>query len=283
MKRAVGECRKRLGWSPRGYSRGVSTAFTVSVAAGQLLITAIHAGHVLRPALAGLTALDDDERRREEDPYTDQLLGDLGVRVDVHQSRFEVDLNRPRDEAVYEDPDDAWGLTVWKHELPTEEVERSRRLHDEFYAELAHQMDRLASRGRFLVLDIHSYNHRREGPDGPAAALGDNPAVNVGTGALDRARWGHVVDAFIGELRWQSVDGHPLDVRENVRFQGGYLSRWVAANYPYTGCTLALEFKKLFMDEWTGECDTGHVAQLRHALHAVIPSVLTTLAGPRSS
>ena len=257
--------------------------FTISAATGQLITTAIHAGHALRPALAELTALDDDERRREEDPYTDQLLSDLGVRIQVHQSRFEVDLNRPRDEAVYEHPDDAWGLTVWKHELPGEEVERSRRIHDEFFAELAHHMDRLASQGRFLVLDIHSYNHRREGPDGPAAAPGENPEVNVGTGALDRPRWGHVVDAFIGELRLQSVDDHFLDVRENVRFRGGHLSRWVAANYPDTGCTLALEFKKLFMDEWTGECDTGHVAQLRHALHAVIPSVLTTLAGPRSS
>jgi N-formylglutamate deformylase len=259
---------------------GVRTAFTVSPATGQLVTTAIHAGHELRPALADLTALDDEERRREEDPYTDQLLGDVGVRVHVHQSRFEVDLNRSREEAVYQHPDDAWGLTVWEHELPAAEVERSRRIHDEFYAELAHHMDRLATRGRFLVLDIHSYNHHRDGPDGPPAAPGDNPEVNVGTGALDRSRWGHVIDAFIGELRLQTVDGHRLDVRENVRFRGGHLSRWVTANYPDTGCTLALEFKKLFMDEWSGECDVEHVAQLRHALHAVVPSVLTTLASP---
>ena len=52
--------------------------FTISAATGQLITTAIHAGHALRPALAELTALDDDERRREEDPYTDQLLSDLG-------------------------------------------------------------------------------------------------------------------------------------------------------------------------------------------------------------
>jgi N-formylglutamate deformylase len=255
----------------------VHTAFTVSAADGQLVATAIHAGHELRPALAELTALDDDERRREEDPYTEQLLGDRGVRFDVHRSRFEVDLNRSREDAVYEHPDDAWGLTLWTHELPADEIERSRRLHDEFYTELADHMDRLAGRGRFLVLDIHSYNHHREGPDGPPAAPSDNPEVNVGTGALDRTRWGHVVDAFIGELRTQIVDGHPLDVRENVRFRGGHLSRWVAANYPDTGCTLALEFKKLFMDEWTGECDTAHVAQLRNALDAVVPTVLTTL------
>lgn len=253
-------------------------AFTVSTSPGQLVTTALHSGHQLRPALAELIALDDNERRREEDPYTDQLLGDRGVRFHVHQSRFEVDLNRSRDEAVYEHPDDAWGLTVWKQEVPAEEFHRSRRLHDEFYAELANRMDRLASRGPFLVLDLHSYNHRREGPDGPAAAPSDNPEVNVGTGALDPSRWGHVIDSFMGGLRMQIVGGHRLDVRENVRFRGGHLSRWVAANYPDFGCTLALEFKKLFMDEWNGECDTEHVAQLRHALHAVVPSVLTTIA-----
>ncbi len=254
------------------------SAFTVLPAAGQLVATAIHAGHDLRPALTRLTALDGDERRREEDPYTDQLLGDLGVRVHVHQSRFEVDLNRSRERAVYEHPDDAWGLTVWQHELAADEVERSRRLHDEFYSELARHMDRLASHGPFLVLDIHSYNHHREGPGGPAAAPSDNPEVNVGTGALDRSRWGHVVDAFIDGLRTRVVDGHHLDVRENIRFRGGHLSRWVATNYPDTGCTLSLEFKKLFMDEWTGECDTEHVAELRRTLHDVVPSVLDTMA-----
>jgi N-formylglutamate deformylase len=254
---------------------------TISTGAGQLVTTAIHAGHELRSTLAELIVLDDEERRREEDPYTDRLLGDLGVRVEVHRSRFEVDLNRPREQSVYQHPDDAWGLTVWKHELPADEVERSRRLHDEFYAELAVHLDRLASQGPFLVLDIHSYNHHRDGPHRSPAPPSENPEVNVGTGALDRTRWGHVVDTFIGGLRTQIVDGHHLDVRENVRFRGGHLSRWVADNYPDTGCTLALEFKKLFMDEWTGECDTEHVAQLRHALSEVVPSVLDTLGEPR--
>jgi N-formylglutamate deformylase len=256
----------------------VSSAFTVTAGTGQLVTTAIHAGHELRPALVELIALGDDERRREEDPFTDQLLGDVGVRFHVHRSRFEVDLNRSRDKAVYEHPDDAWGLTVWKRELPPDEIERSRRLHDEFYAELARHMDRLAAQGRFLVLDIHSYNHHREGPDGPPAAASDNPEVNVGTGALDRSQWGHVIDAFVDELRMQTVDSHHLDVRENVRFRGGHLSRWVTANYPDTACTLALEFKKLFMDEWTGECDTEHVGQLRRALHQVVPLVLDSLS-----
>jgi N-formylglutamate amidohydrolase len=256
----------------------VPSPFRVLSAAGSLVTVALHAGHDLRPELAEYIGPDADDRRREEDPYTDQLLGDVGVRFHVLRSRFEVDLNRSRDRAVYQLPHDAWGLEVWKRPLPADEIERSRRLHDEFYTELARHMDRLASSGPFLVLDIHSYNHRRGGPECDPAAPGANPEVNVGTGALDRSRWGHVVDAFIDGLRTHVVAGHRLDVRENVRFRGGHLSRWVAANYPDTGCTLALEFKKLFMDEWTGECHTGHLEQLRHALGDVVPSALVAVA-----
>ena len=32
----------------------------------------------------------------------------------ARRSRFEVDLNRPREEAVYRVPEDCWGLDVWR-------------------------------------------------------------------------------------------------------------------------------------------------------------------------
>ena len=41
-------------------------------------------------------------------------------------------------------------------------------------------------------------------------------------------------------------------MRENVKFQGRAVSWWVHERYPGVGCCLALEFKKTFMDEWTG-------------------------------
>ena len=40
-------------------------------------------------------------------------------------SRFEVDLNRPREKAVYIKPEDAWGLEVWKYKPSQELVIRS--------------------------------------------------------------------------------------------------------------------------------------------------------------
>ena len=90
--------------------------------------------------------------------------------------------------------------------------------------------------------------------------------VNVGTGYLDRQSLGACVSRFMDELGREVVDGQRLDVRENVRFRGGHLSQWVSQRYPGTGCALAVEFKKVFMDEWTGEPDRAHLGELRRAL-----------------
>jgi N-formylglutamate amidohydrolase len=242
--------------------------------------TAIHAGHDLRPAVASCTALDDATRLREEDPFTDHLTSVGGSTVVTLRSRFEVDLNRPRDKAVYRTPDDAWHLELWREPLPAAEIERSLDLYDDFYVELGHRLDTLAERGPFGVLDLHSYNHRREGADEPPAPDTTNPEVNVGTGALDRGRWSRVVDRFLETLADQEVCGRRLDVRENVRFRGGELCRWVDQRYEGRGCALAIEFKKVFMDEWTGELDERHLETLRSALAAVVPALVEELQCP---
>jgi N-formylglutamate amidohydrolase len=255
----------------------VGPAFTVRGAWGRVVATAVHAGHELRPESAARIALDDTTRRREEDPYTDALTAAGDTAVIAHRSRFEVDLNRTRSEAIYRTPDEAWGHSLWTHELPADVVGRSLDTYDAFYATLARGLDELATRGRFVVLDIHSYNHRRAGADEAPAPAAENPEVNVGTGSLDRARWGRLVDRFVAELAASNVDGHQLDVRENVRFRGGHLCRWVNSRYPAAGCALALEFKKTFMDEWTGAVDCGHLEALTDALRAVVPGLTDAL------
>ena len=253
-------------------------AWSFGASALPLVVTAIHAGHDLRPAIAERMALDDRTRRREEDPFTDCITRAGGLPIVVHRSRFEVDLNRPRHKCVYEHPDDAWGLDVWREPLTDEQVERSRRLHDAFYAMLDGFLDDLALRGPFVVLDIHSYNHRRAGADHPPEPVEDNPEINVGTGSLDRDRWGHIVERFMGDLAQQRVAGHSLDVRENVRFEGGYLSQRVHERYPESGCALAIELKKVFMDEWTGTPDHRHLDELTAAFEASVPLLLGELA-----
>jgi N-formylglutamate amidohydrolase len=171
---------------------------------------------------------------------------------------------------------------VWWGPLSDEQVERSRRLHDEFYELLARLLDDRAAQGPFVVLDIHSYNHRREGAGEAASPSADNPEINIGTGSLDRDRWGHLVDRFMEDLHAQVVQGHPLDVRENVRFEGGHLAQWVHERYPTCGCALAVELKKTFMDEWTGVPDLQHLAELTAAFERTVPLLLGELACGRA-
>lgn len=158
-------------------------------------------------------------------PFTAALGSHVPDQLIVHRSRFEVDLNRDPEQAVYKTPEQSWGMKVWQdEELPDDVEERSLAKHELFYDELAERLDKLAERGPFLVLDIHSYNHRR-GDDHKPEPQVENPDVNVGTGSLDRARWAPLVDAFNAALDAETVGGRPIDVRENVKFKGALRQR----------------------------------------------------------
>lgn len=245
---------------------------------GQLVATAIHTGHDLRPAVAEAMVLDEQTRFREEDPFTDRIGERMPARVVMHRSRFEVDLNRPRKDAVYRTPEDCWDLEVWRdNPLDEKLVEGSLELYDEFYAQLAARLDEVAARGPFVLYDVHSYNHRRDGADFDPSPQEENPDVNVGTGSLDRELFGPVVDAFISALDEVDTSGGRIDVRENIRFKGANLARWTHERYPGVGCVLALEFKKTFMDEWTGEPEDAEISGLAAALEKTVAPVLEAL------
>ena len=245
---------------------------------GPLVACAIHAGNQVRAEALRHMAIRRRQRFIEEDPYTDQLTTGAGTSIVVHRSRFEVDLNRARERAIYRTPGDAWGLTVWRGPLPAAVRQRSLRLYDRFYADVSSVLARAGAGGRpFVVLDLHSYNHRRGGPEAPPADPAANPEINVGTGSLDRDHWGGLVDRFIADFQSVEVAGRSLDVRENVRFRGGHLSRWVHAAFPGQGCCLAVEVKKFFMDERTGVVDEPVWTGVQAALAATVPGVLDEL------
>lgn len=239
---------------------------------GQFIATAIHNGHEVRSEVAAELALPEADRLREEDPYTDEIGALIPARVVVHRSRFEVDLNRERGKAVYRSAEEAWGLDVVRDPpLDAVVVARSLEVYDAFYTELGRRVDRVAERGPFVMFDIHSYNHRRDGADAVEASGEENPEVNVGTGSLDRESFGPVVDAFISSLAETGTSAGPLDVRENVRFRGRQLAAWTHSRYPGRAIVLALEFKKTFMDEWTGEADHTRIDELARALASTVP------------
>ena len=251
--------------------------FEITPGPGPLVAAAVHDGHAIHPETLPHVALADDERLREEDPFTGGLTTVAPTRIVGQRSRFEVDLNRPRDKAVYRTPDDAWGLEVWRDAAPDAAVARGLETYDAFYDAVEELLSlKVQEFGSVVVYDLHSYNHRRDGPDGPPADPTANPEVNVGTGTLDRDRWGGLVDGFMADLRagaaQAGLDG--LDVRENVKFKGGEFSRWVHGTFGSAACVIAVEFKKTFMDEWSGRPDRAHLDQLRRALAATVPGVL---------
>ncbi len=245
---------------------------------GQFIATAIHVGHDVRPEVAAELVLPEPDRLREEDPHTDEIGALIPARVVVHRSRFEVDLNRKRDESVYRTAADAWGLDLLRNPALDEAVVAgSLEVYDAFYEELGRRLDAVAERGPFVMFDVHSYNHRRGGANSAAALAEENPEVNVGTGSLDRARFGSVVDAFMTSLEANGTSAGPLDVRENIRFRGRQLAAWTHARYPDRAVVLALEFKKTFMDEWTGEVDHARIDELARALARTVPAVEASL------
>ncbi len=244
-----------------------------------ILVTAIHDGHELSFDLLEICALSESSRLREEDPYTGKWTEVADNRIIAHHSRFEFDLNRPPEKAIYLDPADAWGLEVWKTRPSAAHLEKTIAIYHHFYARMRESLEFLTGKfGRVVVLDLHTYNHRRNGPDGPVADPEENPEVNLGTGTMNRDRWTKLVDRVGADLSNFDFAGRHLDVRENIKFKGGYFPRWIHENFPETVCCISIEFKKFFMNEWTGIPDHHLTGSIGKAVKSTLPGILEELA-----
>ncbi len=256
--------------------------WTVRHGPGAVVATAIHDGHDVRPEVAAAMALDDAERLREEDPFTGQAVIDVPAHVIVHRSRFEFDLNRGADSAIYETAEQSWGLEVWRGGTCDPALaKRSLSLHAEYYRSLAALLDGVAARNqRFVVIDVHSYNHRRDGPDASPTRQDEAPDINIGTYSMPRDQWAFLLDPLMEAMRGFDFNGRRLDVRENIAFQGkGEQTRFIHDRYPGRGCAIALEFKKFFMDEWTGEPDPAELDAMRRLIAHLAERAEALLAG----
>lgn len=253
-------------------------AFFKEIGNTPLIAAAIHNGHEVSEKAMDLFHLDDLGRLREEDPFTEIWTEVTDTRIVASKSRFEFDLNRPRDKAVYVKPEDAWGLKIWKTEPGVDFINNSLDYYDNFYSITYKVLKDFKARfGKFVVFDIHSYNHRRNGANEKPANTEENPEVNIGTGTMNRDIWAPVIDRFLTDLKEYNFQGRQLDVRENVKFRGGNFSRWIHENFPTTGCSIAIEFKKIFMDEWTGKPDNTLIEDIKRALKSTVPGVLEEL------
>lgn len=248
--------------------------WTIVAGEGPIIAVALHDGHETRDEVRERFAISDADRLREEDPFTGAWTAIAPTKIIAHRSRFEVDLNRSAEKAVYQTPSDAWGLTVWKEPIGIEMLERSRAIRTEFYAVVERLLEsKLAQHDKLVIYEIHSYNHHRGGPDAAFEDPQANPQVNLGTGYVNLDRWGSVQNRFMRDISDYDFPGGKLDVRENVKFRGGYFAEWIGKQFPDTICNLCIEFKKFFMDEWTGRPDPTMLSAIHSALESTLLGV----------
>lgn len=63
-------------------------------------------------------------------------------------------------------------------------------------------------------------------------------------------------------------------MRENVRYPtGGYFPEWVYATWGDRVCTISPEYKKIHMDEWTGQVDIDALEDFRDGLERAVDAV----------
>jgi len=244
-------------------------AFVIKIDAdASFICTAIHDGHRLRNEIIGNCALSEDERYFEEDPYTGEFIDNMPITVTGCDSRYEYDLNRGPETAIYEE---AWGKLVWKTPLSAEQKAVSLEKHNTFYRVVSALYNRVIKQhGGCLVYDIHSYNYKRKGDDAPA--------FNLGTEQLDVERYGEVINHWMGLLGEIKIPN--IDIRaalDEVFYGRGYQAT-IAKDFENT-LVLPTEFKKFFMDEMSGVVDQAVIDDIKPKFEQAILASVEKFSG----
>lgn len=207
------------------------------------IFTAIHAGNSVQEQLLAKLALEEEERRYEEDPFTGDMLASFPIVLEGLESRYQYDLNRHPDSAIYEE---AWGKKVWAAPLTARERQESILRHHSYYKVLHTLLSVLEKKfHRCIVYDLHSYNHKR--------LAGNAPLFNIGTHFIDKA----LFQPVLSHLKKQLVKAEFLNLENRVAFDDvfagkGYQAAFIHEQHSRSLC-VPLEVKKVYMDETTGE------------------------------
>ena len=236
-----------------GISRLGTTEFHF-IGPARYLGVALHSGSRVRPSLSGVMALTGEERFREEDPYTDRLIRSFPVQLIARDSRFEYDLNWEIEKSIYPAGEKKWGLQVWNRELTPDERDETYTRFLEFHSILDLAVETVLEEGTPVILfDMHSFCYQR---GGRIEWFRDQMAeINLGTRYINREQFAPLINTFLEGISGMDIESYPLRVVENELFPGGYLTRKYAATHHRDVLVMAIEYKKIFMDEWTGILD----------------------------
>jgi len=201
---------------------------------------AVHDGHQFRSELWENCLHTEYDRWFEEDPCTKEFVSSHPIVIAGCDSRFEYDLNRDPDSAIYED---AWGKKLWKFPLDPAKHKKSLEKHTAFYRVVHALIEKLEAKfGVLVVYDMHSYNWRRWDRE--------VPVINLGTSNVDNDRFGSSIEAWRQSLSQLALPNHIESTSMiNDTFQGnGYFLKFITKNFQNT-LVLATEFKKIYCDE----------------------------------
>lgn len=204
------------------------------------LCAAVHDGHQFRKELWDNCLHTEYERWYEEDPCTQQMVQTMPMVIAGCDSRFEYDLNRDPENAIYED---AWGKKLWKNPLSETQKATSLQKHQAFYKVVFTLLTKVKTLfGAAVVYDMHSYNWKRW--DRPV------PVINLGTSNIEE-KYNAFAKAWCDTLSTIQLP-HQIETTAaiNDTFQGnGYFLKNISQHINHV-LVLATEFSKIYCDEY---------------------------------
>ena len=202
---------------------------------------AVHDGHQFRKELWANCIHTENERWYEEDPETKNMIKSHPIVIAGCDSRFEYDLNRCPNNAVFTT---AWGKQLWHEPLSEEMKAKSLHKHANFYKVVHALINKLESKFSFCtVYDIHSYNWKRWDRE--------VPIWNLGTLNVDNSRFGDVIENWRQILSQIKLPNNiNTTCKINDTFQGnGYFLKYITNNFE-NSFVLATEIAKVYCDEY---------------------------------
>lgn len=249
--------------------------YTIHFAESPFWTFAIHNGHKLDPVVHPFIQLGEKQRLREEDPYTACIAALSVNQLYVDTSRFQLDVNRREEDAVYIEPEQAWGLEVWRQPIPNSILQQLYADYRLFYRRIDDVIEQTINKHRFFIIfDVHSYNARRRS-ETQAIDKQTNPQINLGS-YYNKPKWQSIIKIFIESVQRQRLLGKPIDIRENIKFRGGYLAQHIIAKFGENGCVLSIELRKDFMNEWSGTPDKKAISEYKKLLHHTLRDLQKT-------
>lgn len=223
---------------------------------------AVHDGHQFRKSLWENCLHTEYERWYEEDPCTKEMVQAHPIVIAGCDSRFEYDLNRAPETAIYVD---AWGKQLWKNPLSPDETNNSLTKHANFYKVVYALVRKIEEKyGKVIVFDMHSFNWKRWDRE--------VPVWNLGTANIDNDRFGKLAESWSGKLGRMNLPNEIESISKiNDTFQGnGYFLKYITQNFNNT-LVLATEISKVYCDELSGTIYPEVVRSVEMQLKEIIP------------